>query len=116
MRNSNRNGDLLTIGVAGLLGFIAFKALTSPRSASRQQRLLPAPRRDFVVLYSTHGCEFHFADGGTDLPDGPFMTFGEAAAVAERFDTTADAIEGRALVYDVREGVKYNPYPTAAVQ
>ncbi|CAN5146446.1 hypothetical protein BH10CYA1_BH10CYA1_38500 [soil metagenome] len=115
MRNSNRNGDLLTLGVAGLLGFIAFKALTSNRP-SNQQRALPQPRRQFLVLYSTHGAEFHFADGSNDVPAGPYMTFDEAAAVAERFDTASDIVEGRACVFDVREGVKYNPYPTAAAQ
>ncbi len=115
MRNSNRNSDLLAIGVVGLLGFIAFKALTStsPRSSNRQL-LLPAPRRDFLVLYSTHGSEFHFVDGSNDLPDGPYMTFSEAAAIAERFDTASDAVEGRAVVFDVRNCVKYNPYSTAA--
>lgn len=113
MRNSNRSGDLLTIGVAGLLGFIAFKALTSTRP-SNQQRALPRPRREFLVLYSTHGSEFHFADGSNDLPDGPYMTFDEAAAIAERFETGSDVVEGRACVFDVRNCVKYNPYPTAA--
>ena len=115
MRNSNRNGDLLAIGVVGLLGFIAFKALSSPsRVPSRQQRSLPAPRRDFLVLYSTHGSEFHFKDGGTTVPDGPYMTFDEAAAAAERFDTASDIVDGRAVVFDVRSGDKFNPYPTAA--
>ncbi len=113
MRNSNRNADLLTIGVAGLLGFIAFRALTSTRP-SNEQRALPKPRREFTVLYSTHGSEFHFADGSTDVPAGPYMTFDEAAAVAERFDTASDVVEGRTCVFDVRNAVKYNPYPAAA--
>lgn len=118
MRNSNRNGvDLLAIGVVGVLGLFAFKALTSPRrSASQPNRVLAAPQRDFLVLYSTHGAGFHFKDGSTDLPDGPFMTFDEAAADCQRFDAGAEAVDGRACVFDVRTGVKYNPYPAAAAQ
>ncbi len=116
MRNGNRNGvDLVTLGVAGVLGFFAFKALTSPRRVPGQQpRALPAPRREFLVLYSTHGSGFHFKDGTTNQPEGPFMTFDEAAADCERFDTSSEAVEGRACVFDVRTGVKYNPYPASA--
>jgi hypothetical protein len=118
MRNSDRSGvDLLALGVAGMLGFIALKALTSPsRSAGHRPAALPAPRRDFLVLYSTHGSSYHFLDGTTDLPEGPYMTFEEAAADCQRFDETSEAIEGRAVVFDVRHCVKYNPYPAAAAQ
>ncbi len=121
MRNSNRNGaDLLAIGVVGFLGFIAFKALTSTSgragSQARRPQALPASRKDFLVLYSTHGSEFHFADGSTDVPTGPFLTFGEAAADAERYDTTTQAIDGRSLVLEVSTGDRYSPYPRAAAQ
>lgn len=117
MRNSNRTGvDLLTLGVVGAIGFIAFKALTSPSQSRRQPRALPAPRRDFLVLYSTHGSDFHFKDGGVEVPAGPYMTFDEAAAHCERFDTGSEAVDGRACVFDVRTGTKYNPYPAAAAQ
>jgi len=119
MRNSNRNSDLLAIGVVGLLGFIAFKALSSSSgNAGRQprQRSLSAPRKDFLVLYSTHGSEFHFADGSTDVPAGPYLTFSQAAADAERYETTTEAIDGRSLVLEVSTGDRYSPYPRAAAQ
>ncbi len=120
MRNSNRNSDLLAIGVVGLLGFIAFKALTSSSgnagSQPRRQRALSAPRKDFLVLYSTHGSEFHLADGSTEVPAGPYLTFSQAAADAERYETTTEAIDGRSLVLEVSTGQRYNPYPRAAAQ
>lgn len=121
MRNSNRNGaDLLAIGVVGFLGFIAFKALTSSSgkggAQSRRPLALPAPRKDFLVLYSTHGSNFHFADGSTDVPAGPFLTFSEAAADAQRYESATEAVDGHSLVLEVSTGDRYSPYPRAAAQ
>jgi hypothetical protein len=119
MRNSNRNVDLLALGAAGILGFLAIKALTTPSSASRsatRPRALPAPRREFLPLYSVHGAAYGFGTPGNEMPVAPFKTFDEAAQDARRFDTTADAIEGRACVMDVRTGQRFSPYPAAAQQ
>jgi hypothetical protein len=116
MRNSNRNADLLALGAVGFLGFLAIKALTTPsqRPANRQ-RALPAPRREFLPLFSVHGAAYGFGTSGNEMP-ATYKTFDEAAADARRFDTTADAIDGRACVMDVRTGQRYSPYPAAAQQ
>jgi hypothetical protein len=120
MRSNNRDRgtDLLVLGAASVLGFLFVKALTTPsnRRVVTGQRSLPQPRREFVVLYSKHGSDFRFDTPSNELPAAPYKTWDQAAADAQRFDTTADAIDGRALVLHVPSGDRYSPYPAASQQ
>lgn len=120
MRNSDRN--LLAIGAVSVLGYVLFKALAQPSS---QRQIEPRPRAnpsrkprlrvEFLPLFSMHGGEFGFGTTGNEVPE-QYMTFDEAASKAADFEATADAIDGRALVLDVRNGVRYSPYKAATAQ
>jgi hypothetical protein len=115
--NRDRGVDLLVLGAAGILGFLFVKALTTPsnrqHSVGNRQLALPNPCH-FVVLYSKHGSGFRFDTPTNELPAAPHKTWDEACGAAQRFETTADAINGRACVMDVYTGERFSPYPAAA--
>lgn len=60
-------------------------------------------RREWVVMSSGHGSKFRFDGGdGTQVPEGPYLTFDEARAEGIAWEMTADTIGGRACLYNVR--------------
>lgn len=60
-------------------------------------------RREWTVMSSGHGSKFRFEGGdGTQVPEGPYLTFDEARADGIDWECTADTIGGRACLYNVR--------------
>jgi hypothetical protein len=60
-------------------------------------------RREWVVMSSGHGSKFRFDGGdGSQVPQGPYLTFDEARAEGIAWELTADTIGGRACLYNVR--------------
>jgi hypothetical protein len=60
-------------------------------------------RREWVVMSSGHGSKFRFDGGdGSQVPEGPYLTYDEAAAEGAEWESMADTIGGRACLYNVR--------------
>jgi len=60
-------------------------------------------RREWTVMSSGHGSKFRFDGGdGTEVPEGPYLTFDEARADGIDWECSADSIGGQAMLYNVR--------------
>ncbi len=60
-------------------------------------------RREWVVKYSGHGSSYRFEGGdGTQVPEGPYQTYAEAADDGAAWESNACTIGGGAMLYNVR--------------
>lgn len=105
---STRNGlSGLAVGLLGIAaGYVIYKAVSSQnRAQERVQKSLPSSDgRDFAVMYSAFDSPFRHVGADPDKPQAPYKTLKEALAVAERWEATAQQVNGKAQVINVRTG------------
>lgn len=107
MSTRNRALPGLIVGLLGIAaGYAIFKAFSGPerRTQERVRATKGDAGREFAVMYSAFGAPFKHAGDDPEKPEAPFKTLAEAREIAERWELTATAVQGKAQIVNVRTG------------